>query len=159
MIAATAEPACSLVGKPNRTGRAQDAQGRLGDDAELALRADHQPEQVVAGRIQGVAADVHDRAVEQHHADAQNVVGGDAVFQAMGAAGVHRDIAADGAGELRRRVGGVEEAAVANGIADGEIGDAGFDAGGAVREVDFEDAGHLADADDDRILLRNRSTG
>ena len=58
-------------------------------------------EQIVAGGVEPVAADIDDRAVDQHHLHAEHVVGGDAVFQAMRAAGIHADIAADGAGELR----------------------------------------------------------
>ena len=57
-------------------------------------------EQVVAGRIQSLAADVDDRAVDQHQRDAEQVVGGHAVFQAMRAAGIHGDVAGDRAGEL-----------------------------------------------------------
>ena len=35
--------------RPRALGGAQDAHGRLGDDAELALRADDQAEEIVAG--------------------------------------------------------------------------------------------------------------
>ena len=50
MMAETHWPAASLESKPSSIGpralgRAQDAHGRLGDDAELALRADHQAQQ------------------------------------------------------------------------------------------------------------------
>ena len=47
-------------------GRAQDAHGRLGDDAELPLRADDEAEQVVARASRCVAADVDDAAVHHH---------------------------------------------------------------------------------------------
>ena len=53
---------------------------------------------------------IDDLAVEGDQPHAEQVVDGDAVFQAMRAAGIHRDIAADGAGELRGRIGRVEEA-------------------------------------------------
>src|SRR3954463_13034184 len=56
------------------------------------------------------ASDLDHRAVEQHHRDAEQVVGGDTVLQAMRAAGVHGDVAGDRAGQLARRVGGIEEA-------------------------------------------------
>ena len=46
------------------------------------------------------AADVQDLAVHGDDLQAEQVVGGDAVFQAMRAAGVHVDVAADHAGEL-----------------------------------------------------------
>jgi hypothetical protein len=164
MMAATQEPACSLVGKPNRTGRApfgraQDAHGRFRDDAELAFRADDQAEDVEPGRIEMRAADLHTAAVQHDQRDAEHVVGGDAVFQAMRAARIHADIAADRAGELRGRVGRVEEALGHDLAGDGEIGDAGLHLRDAVGIVDLEDAVHLGDADDDRVLLRDRAAG
>ena len=83
------------------------------------------------------------------------MVEGDAVFEAMGAAGIHADIAGDGAGELRGRVGGVEEAVFGHRRRDREVGDARLDADRAVGNVDGEDARHLRHADDDRVLLRD----
>ena len=129
MMAATQAPATSRESKPSSTGRApsalaQDAHRRLGDDAELALRAGDQAEQVVAGASRCVAADLDHRAVDQHHRHAEQVVGGDAVFQAMRAARVHADVAGDGAGELARRIGRVEEALMRDRAGDAEIGDA-----------------------------------
>ncbi len=144
---------------PGAFGRAQDAHRRLGDDAELAFGAVDQAEDVVAGGIEMGAADLHDAAVEQHHGDAEHIVGGDAVFQAMRPAGVHADIAADRAGELGRRVGRVEEAFRRDLAGDGEIGDAGLHLRGAVGVVDRKDAVHLGDADDDGILLRDGAAG
>ncbi len=77
----------------------------------------------------------------------------------MRAAGIHTDIAADGAGELRARIGRVEIAVGGNGIGYGKIGDAGLDGCGAVGEIDLQDARHLGKTDDDGILLRNRAAG
>ena len=111
---------------------AQDAHRRLCDDAELPLRAADEAEQVVARGVEMLAADLHHGAVMGDEGDAHEVVGGDPVFQAMRPAGIHRDVARDGAGELARRVGGVEEALVRDGARDGEVGDAGFDPGGPV---------------------------
>ena len=106
-----------------------------------------------------LAADLDHRAVDQHHRDAEEVVGGDAVFQAMRAAGVHGDVAGDGAGELARRIGRVEEARMRDRLGDGEVGDAGLHARGAVVEIDVEDAVHLGDAEDDGVLLREGAAG
>ena len=75
----------------------------------------------------------------------------------MGAAGVHRDVAADGAGELRGRIGGVEEALRTDRLRNREIGHAGLDPRIAVGEIDLEDAAHLGQRDDDRVLLRDRA--
>ena len=142
---------------PRAFGRPQDADRCLGDDAELPLRAVDQAEQIVAGGIEMGAADLDNLAIEHHHRDAQHIVGGDAVFEAMGAARVHADIAADRAGELGGRVGRIEEALGRNGTRHGEVGDARLDPGDAIGIVDLEDAVHLRDADDDGILLRDRS--
>ena len=73
MMAATHWPAASHESKPSITGRAacgprQDLQRRLGDDAELALRADDQSQEVVALGIEVRAADLDDLAVHQHDA-------------------------------------------------------------------------------------------
>jgi hypothetical protein len=61
--------------------------------------------------------------------------------RAMGAACVHRDIAAERASELARRIRGIKEAFCRDGIGDCDIGDAGLDAGRAVRHVDGEHFG------------------
>ena len=73
MIAATQAPASSARGEAHQhraraLGGAQDAHRRLGDDAELALRADDEAEEVVARRVEMGAAEVDDGAVDQHHA-------------------------------------------------------------------------------------------
>ena len=89
---------------------AQDAHGHFGDHREHALAACQQTEPVVAGGIEMGAADVEDVALDGDDAQAKQVVCGDAVFQAVRAAGVHADVAADHAGELARGVRRVEEA-------------------------------------------------
>ena len=49
-------------------------------------------------------------AASQRDLDAQQIVRGQAVFQTVQPAGIFRDIAADGAGDLARRIGRVVEA-------------------------------------------------
>jgi hypothetical protein len=103
-----------------------------------------------------LAADLRHRAVKEHHGDAEQVVGGHPVFQAMGPAGIHGDVAGDGAGELARRVRGVEEALMGHRLADAEIGDAGLNPGGAALEVHVENPVHLGDAEHDGVRLGDR---
>jgi len=105
-------------------GLAQDAHGHLGDDAEQAFGAGDETEQIVTLGIEMLAADAQHLAGYQHDLAAEHVVGGHAVFQAMHAAGILRDIAADAAGDLRRRVGRVIEVLMRHGLRDGEVGDA-----------------------------------
>ena len=88
----------------------QEAHRHLGDDAEQPLRAGDDADQVVAAGVEMLAAEAQHLAGHQHHFEAEDVVGGHAVFQAMHAAGILRDVAADGAGDLRRRIGRVVEA-------------------------------------------------
>ncbi len=114
---------------------------RLGDDAELAFGAADEAEQIVARRIQRLAAELDHRAVEQHHLDAEQIVGRDAVFQAVGAAGIHADIAADRAGELRARIGRIEKTVRRDGFGNVEIGDARLNDGRAVRQDRFRECG------------------
>ena len=130
----------------------------LGDDAELAFRSDDQGKEVVAGRIEARTADIDDLAAHQHDADAEHVVGGDAVFQAMRAAGIGGDVAADGAGDLARRVGRVEIAVARDRIGDGRIGDAGLDLSHAVGEVDGQQLVHARNTQHDRVFERQRAT-
>jgi hypothetical protein len=95
--------------RPRALGLAQDAQSRLRHDAKLPFGAADQPQQIIARRIQMRAADLHHLPVHRDHGHAQQVVRRHPVFQAMRPAGIHRDIARDGAGQLARRIGRVEE--------------------------------------------------
>ena len=73
------------------------------------------------------------------------MVGGDAVGQTVGAAGVLGHVAADGAGALAGRVGRVIEAVLGDLFGQVQVDDAGFDDGDAVFYVDVEDAGHAGE--------------
>ncbi len=85
-----------------RLGPAQDAQHDLGHDAERPFAADQHPEQIVTGWIQHAAVpDIDDVAVGGHQARAPDVVDREAVLEAVRAAGVLGDVAADGADALR----------------------------------------------------------
>ena len=64
------------------------------------LRTANDSEKIKSARIEMRTANVENLSVHCHHADTEQVVGGDAVFQAVRAAGVHGDVAGDGAGEL-----------------------------------------------------------
>ena len=156
MIEATQSPPCSTRREADQHGARglglrQDAHGDLGDHAEQAFGAGHQAEQVVAVGVEVLAAEADDVAVGQHQLQAQHVVGGEAVFQAVHAARVLGDVAADGAGDLRGRVGRVVEARVLDRLGDAEVGHAGLGDDGAVLEVDVEDPVELAQAQHDAV--------
>ena len=67
-------------------------------------------QQVVARAVERVAAELDDLAGDEHAAHATDVVHGQPVLEAVHAAGVLADVAADRAGDLRRRIGRVVEA-------------------------------------------------
>jgi hypothetical protein len=136
----------------------QDPHRDLGDDAEQALRAGDDAHQVVAA-VSATCRRSDDLARHQHDLAAEHVVGGHAVFQAMHAAGILRDIAADRAGDLRRRIGRVVEAGMRHRLADGEIGDAGLGHHDAVVEIDLADALELAEAEQHAVGQRQRAAG
>ena len=87
--------------RPRRLRLLQNPHRDLGDDAEQALGAGDDAHQIVAGILRRLAADPQDFTGHQHDFAAQHVIGGHAVFQAVHAAGIFRDIAADRAGDLR----------------------------------------------------------
>ena len=98
------------------------------------------PEQVIAAGIEMLAAQPDHVAVHQHDLAAEHVVRGQSVFEAVHPAGVLRHIAADGAGDLRGRVGRVVESAMCHRLGDREIGHARLHHGDPVGEIDLADA-------------------
>ena len=106
-----------------------------------------------------LAADADDLARHQHQLAAQQVVGGHAVFEAVHAAGILRHVAADGAGDLRGRIGRVVEAGVLDRLRDREIGHARLDHRDAVGEVDLADAVELGHAEQHAVHERQRAAG
>ncbi len=123
----------------NRLRAAQDPHRDFGDDAEQSFGARQHAKHVVTAGVQMLAAEPQDLALDGHQFDAQHVIGGQPVFQAVHAAGILGDVAADGAGDLARRIGGVVEALVLHRPGDAEVGDAGLGDHAAVVEIDFQD--------------------
>jgi len=106
-----------------------------------------------------LAAQLQHRAIDQHHLDAKQVIGGDAIFQTVRAAGIHTDIAADGAGKLRAGVGCIKETLRACGIGDGEIGDARLYPRRAIVKIKLKDRTHFRQADHHGVFLRDSAAG
>ena len=142
-----------------RLGVAGDAHPRLGRDAEGPLAADDDAGQVVAGVVLRRPADLDDLAVGQHELQTEDVVDRDAVLQRVRPAGVGGDVAADGAGPLARRVGGVVVARRLQVIGQPDVDDARLDHGVAVAEVDFEDPLHPRQGDHDAAADRQAAAG
>ena len=149
MMAATAAPAAAAEAKPMRRAAWVQQALRAGDDAQ----------QVVALAVEVFAAEPHDLAGDQHHLDAEHVVGGQPVLQAVHAARVLGDVAADRTGDLARRIGCIVEAAFGDGIGNGQIGDPRLGRHAAVVIVDLEDTVELAEAEQDAVGQRQRAPG
>src|SRR5262249_38365318 len=131
----------------------------LRDDAECALRADHDPGQIVAGRIQGRAAELHHVTVGEHHAHPQHVIHGESVLEAMRATGVLSDIAADGADLLARWVGRVVKAIRRDTLRHGEVDDTRLYDDAVVHKVDGEYLMHAREHYQDAAGYGERATG
>ena len=139
-------------------GQRHHPQPDLGRDAERALGADERAEQVVAGRVELRPTELDHLAVGQHDLQPDHVVGGEAVLEAVRAAGVLGDVAADRADDLAGRVGRVEEVGADRGR-DGRVGDARLDADPSVVEVDLEDPGEPGQHDEHAVGDRQRAAG
>ncbi len=134
----------------------QNAHDRFHHHAQQSFRAGDDAKQIeplAAGRL---AAETQARAIRQREFHAQQVVRGEAVFEAMQSAGILRDVAADGAGDLARGIGRVIEAVALHRAGDGGIGDARLDHHAAVFEVGLQDAIHAAEAEQDAVGPRQR---
>jgi hypothetical protein len=138
-------------------GALDDAENHFCGDAESAFGADENAEEIIAGRVESFSAEVDEGAVGEDDFEAEDVRGGEAVFQAVSAAGVFGDIAADAADGLRGGIGGVEIVMRGDAVGDVEIDDAGLDDDAGVGEIDFEDAVHAGEADDDAIGYGERA--
>ena len=164
MMRETHSPASSELGKPTSTARAVSGFFRMRTVTSVTTPSRPSepvmmPEQVVAAGVEMLAAEAQHLAGHQHDLAAEHVVGGHAVFQAMHAAGILRHVAADGAGDLRGRIGRVIEAGIGDRVADREIGDAGLHHHDAVVEVDVADAVELGHAEQHAVGERQRAAG
>ena len=98
-------------------------------------------------------------AVGQHHFDAEHVVDRDAVLERVRPAGVGRHVAADRAGPLARRIGGVVIAGALEGVGEPDVDHARLDDGVAVAEVDLEDLLHPREHDHHAAADRQAAAG
>ncbi len=105
-----------------------------------------------------VAVQLDQRAVGQHDLEPGDVVGGEAILEAVCAARVLGDVSADRAHHLAGGVGRVEVSG-GNGPRDRQIGDARLDHHPGVLEVHGEDPSQPGQDDQDALGHRQRATG
>ena len=151
-----------LVGGEQREhalGSRQQAQGDLESDAEETFAAHEEPRQVRAHMLEARASQLAHLAGAEHHFHAQNVVAGHAVLEAVSAARVESDVAADRADRLRRGIGSVVETVRRRGLGHLEIDDAGLDRGHPPHRVDGENPVEPVEADDQTAFDRQRAPG
>ena len=101
---------------------------------------------------------MHYLAIRQDHLQADHVVGRHAVSEAVGAAGVLGDVAAERAGRLARRIGRVVKAAARNGLRQVEIDHPRLDRRPHVIGIYLQDAPHPGEAEHDP-LVRDGTAG
>ena len=115
----------------------------FGDDAEQSFGTDKQAVEVEAGLVfVRAAAEADDGAVGQDDFEAEDVIAGDAVFQAARAAGIGGDVAADEIVRAAGGVGRVKQAAPLDGFLKISGVHARLDDGDEIGGVDFPDAVH-----------------
>ncbi len=156
----TAVPACARrveagEQRPHALGPAQDAERDAGRDAERALGADQDAHQVEPVVVEPLPAEVHDVAVGEHDLEARHVRDGETVLEAVRAARVLGDVAADRADLLARRVGRVVEAVWRHGLGHREIRDPRLDDHPPALEIDLDDPVHPGERDDDSVRVRH----
>ena len=131
-------------------GHREQLQGRGGDQPQRALGADEQLLQVVAGVVLAQAAQRgQDAAVGQHHLEPEHQVAHVAEAQHRGAAGIGRQVAADGAASFRRQRQREPEAGGGRGVLHRCQRRAGLDGDRRVGRVERAHRVHPRQRDDD----------
>ncbi len=164
MIRETASPASPMLSKRRkhrlcRLRDPHDPKHHLGHDAERALAADDDTEEVVSRGVSHSASELRDPSVGGDECRREHMVRREAVLQAVRSAGVLRDVAADGADLLRRGIGRVEVPERPDRLADVEVGHAGLDRDLLVVEVDVEDRAHSCETHHHPVGRRERAAG
>ena len=94
-----------------------------------------------------------------YHFQHQDIVHRQAVFQTVHATGIFRDIAANGAGDLRRRIGRVIHAMHGCRFGDRQVAHPGLHGGHRVIRIDADDALEFGQAQQHAIRQRQCASG
>ncbi len=145
--------------RPRHLRPRQQPDRHFRDDAEQAFRSREQREEVEAGGVERAGPERHPLALDREDLDREHVVHRQAVLQAVHAARVFGDVAADGAGDLRRRVGRVVEAVRLRRLRDGEVAHAGLHARVAPVRAQLEDPVEARHHEQHALLERQCAAG
>ena len=137
----TAPPASSVCAKPASSVRTVSGARRMRSVSFVAIPSVPSEPTNDAEQVGSVVPhrELDELAVRQHDLGGEDVVDGEAVLEAVRAAGVLGDVAADRADLLRRRVGRVVEARLGDRARDVEVRDARLDDDLPALDVDLED--------------------
>lgn len=133
--------------------------GDFRDESKGTFGADEQACQIVAWRVTLGAANTHNLAVGENEFEGSDVIGGDAVSERVGAAGVFGDVATDGAGFLAGRIGREVEAMRLGGEREIVIHDARLDDGPLIFRFDRKNAIHPREDEHQTAGAGERPTG
>ena len=115
--------------------------------------------EIVTGKISLFAAGFDYRSVRKNHFETEHMIRGNAVGQGVWPACIFGDVAPDSASALAGGVGRVEVVGGIDGGRDVEVDDAGLQHGAFVFEIDFENAIHAREGDDDTAFARDGASG
>ena len=115
--------------------------------------------EIGADVFEAAAAERDHLAGRQHGAQAEHVIERHPVLEAVRAAGIEGDVAADRADRLARRIGRVVQAVLLGRERHVEIEHAGLHHGDPIDRIDLEDAIQPVQRDDDPIGVRHGAAG
>ena len=154
-------PACSSCGKPaTTTARRSGLRQQAARSAQVVIASVPSLPHTSARRSLGVGVlEPGDAAVAEHDLEAEHVIGRDAVAEAVQAAGVRADVAADHRGRARGRVGRVAQAVPARLAVERGVREARLHERRALLEVELEDGLHLVERDHEAAARGHRRAG
>src|SRR5258708_2711970 len=137
---------------------AYNAQGDLGHDPERSLGADDDACYIIARGVEGGATHLDELTIGEHQLQAENVVDGEAIFEAMGTTRVLSHVAADGADRLARRIRRIKVAVGCDSLRHPCIDDSRLHDHPLVEEIHSENLIHACDWDQHAALHRECTT-
>ena len=140
-------------------GRRQQSDRDFGGDAQHAFRAGDERKQVVPGCVERLATDFQQVPINGVGPQGEDIVYGQAVLEAVHPAGILRDVATDGAGNLRRGVRREIHPVRLGRLGYGQVAHAGLNACRSRKGVDGQYAVELRQRQHDSLVVRHRATG